>query len=145
MAKNDRCVFCGQKIGPFWGTNVQCDGVYQPACRSCALELEPLNDTERCRRALARGLAVQPDQLRYRIQAITEAEEHRPTCSSCGGKLRFLPEQSLDNSPYHDGLLSSAFDVIPACCYGCGRYEFYNPEIARKNPFLAYLIEKDTQ
>ena len=32
----------------------------------------------------------------------------------------------------------------PAFCYGCGRYEFYDPKIVRKNPFLAYLIEKDS-
>ena len=144
MANDNLCVFCGQRIGTFRGTSVQCGGVSQPACRSCALELEPLNDTERCRRALARGLAAEPDRLRFRLQAIEEAEDHRPTCTACGGKLRFRPEQRLDNSPYRDGLLSSTFDVLPACCYGCGRYEFYDPKIARKNPFLAYLIEKDS-
>ncbi len=144
MANDNLCVFCGQKPGTFRSTNVLCGGVYQPACRSCAQELEPLNDIERCRRALARGLAAQPDKLRLHIQAVTEAEEHRPTCTACGGKLRFRPEQNLDNSPYRDGLLSSTFDVIPACCPDCGRYEFYNPKIVRKNPFLAYLIEKDS-
>ena len=144
MASNNICVFCGEKIGTFRSTNVQCGGVSQPSCRTCAQELESLSDIERCRRALLRGLAVQPDKLQRRIQTLTEAEAHRPTCTACGGKLRFRPEQKLDNSPYQDGFLSSTFDVIPACCPDCGRYEFYNPRIVRKNPFLSHLIEKDS-
>lgn len=144
MANDNLCVFCGQRIGTFRGTTVQCGGVYQPSCRTCVQELEALSDIERCRRALTRGMAVHPEQLQSRIQILTEAEEHRPSCTACSGKLRFRAEQKLDNSPYRDGLLSSTFDVIPACCPDCGRYEFYNPTIVRKNPFLAHLIKKDS-
>ena len=73
------------------------------------------------------------------------AEEHRPACLRCGGKLRFQEEQMLDNSPLRDGLLSSTFDVLPAFCEKCGKYEFFNPEVVKKDPYLAHLIQIDTQ
>lgn len=90
-----------------------------------------------------RGLADQPEKLRERIEFLTDVENHRPQCR-CGGKLRFMEEQSLDNSPHRDGLLSSTFDVLPAYCESCGRYEFFRPDIVRQNPHLNYLRHKDT-
>ena len=51
----------------------------------------------------------------------------------------------LDNSPMRDGLLSSTFDVLPAFCENCGKYEFFNPEVVKKDPYLAHLIQMDTQ
>ena len=79
-------------------------------------------------------------------QAIAhKAEEHRPSCLRCGGKLRFQKEQMLDNSPMRDGLFSPTFDVLPAFCEKCGKYEFFNPEVIEKNPYLAHLIKTDTE
>ena len=63
----------------------------------------------------------------------------------CGGKLRFQKEQMLDNSPMRDGLFSPTFDVLPAFCEKCGKYEFFNPEVIEKNPYLAHLIKTDTE
>lgn len=143
MANDNICVFCGGKAGSFRSTSVQCGATYQLACRDCARELNALDDLDRCRRALQRGLADQPEILRERITLITEAENHRPQCR-CGGKLTFLEEQQLDNSPLRDGLLTSTFDVLPACCHSCGRYEFFNPDIIRRSPHLNYLRHKDT-
>lgn len=144
MANDNICIFCGQKLRGFRSISISCGNTVQNSCRDCAKELNDLDDAERCRRALLRGLANQPEVLRERLAIISGAEEHRPTCTACGGKLRFRGEQRLDNSPYRDGLLTSTFDVVPGCCPDCGRYEFYNPKIVRKNPFLAHLIEKDS-
>lgn len=144
MANDNLCVFCGEKTGSFRGTTVLCGSTRQTACRSCAREIEPLDDIDRCRRALLRGLADQPEKLRERIEFLSDVETHRPTCR-CGGKLSFRPEQHLDNSPLRDSLLASTFDVLPACCEACGRYEFFHPEILRKNPHLNYLLYKDTK
>lgn len=44
-----------------------------------------------------------------------------------------------------DGILTNTFDVLPAYCEACGKMEFYNPAIARKNKYIAYLISKDKE
>lgn len=144
MANEDRCVFCGQPVNPFRANSVQCGNIYQLACKTCAKELNALEPEERCRRALLRGLADRPERIQEFLKVNAEAEDHRPACPSCGGKLRYLGEQSMDSSPLRDGIFSSVFVVMTACCPDCGRYEFFNPEIVRKNPFLAHLILKDT-
>ena len=145
MANDDRCVFCGKPVGTFRSTNVLCGETYQLSCRDCAKELEPLDHTERCRRALLRGLAYRPEQLRQHIQVSAEAEAHRPKCLRCGGRMIFMQEQYFDNTPHGDSVFHGAFEVLPAWCEGCARFEFFNPTAARRNPFLAHLIQKDTE
>ena len=145
MANDSICVFCGQKPGTFRSTIIRCAGTWQPACKACEKELKDLDEAELCRRALIRGIAENPERLRERIALIAEAENHRPKCLRCGGKLIFLEEQALDNSPMRDTIFQEDFEVLPAYCESCGKYEFYNPTIVRKNKYLAYLIWKDTQ
>lgn len=145
MANENTCVFCGQKPGPFRSTRIQCGRTIQPACKSCEKELENLDELEICRRALVRGLANEPEKIKERIELITEAENRRLSCLRCGTKLVFLPVQELDNSPSQDNIFSNTFDVLPARCPECGKMEFYDPGILRKNSYLAYLIWKDTQ
>ena len=43
-----------------------------------------------------------------------------------------------------DSLFSATLAVLPAVCPSCGKYEFYDPEIAEKNEYLAYLMKKDS-
>ena len=145
MANDSICVFCGQKPGTFRSTTIQCGPTWQPACKACEKELKDLAEVEICQRALIRGLAENPERLRARIALIAEAEDHRPKCSACGDKLTFLQEQNLDNSPMRDTIFKDSFDVLPAYCPTCGKYELYNPRIVRRNKHLAYLIWKDTQ
>ena len=149
---NDLCVFRGQKPGTFRSTVVSCGGIPQTACRACEKELKDLDEAEVCRRALVRGLAENPDRIRKRIEQIHErqemiaqAESHRPQCLRCGTGLSFMKVQELDNSPMRDSIFKEPFEVLPAYCENCGKYEFYNPVIVRKNKYLAYLIHKDTQ
>ena len=142
---NEVCVFCGQKPGTFRSTTVICGGTVQTACKTCEKELKDLEEIEVCRRALARGMAENPDRLRERIDLITEAENHRPKCLRCGTNLTFIKVQPLDNSPLKDSIFKEPFEVLPAYCVACGKYEFYNPDIIRKNKYLAHLIYKDTQ
>lgn len=144
MANENVCVFCGQKPGTFRTTGVVCAGTYQTACKSCEKELRELDEAEKCRRALRLGLADFPHKLQERIEVITEAENHRPACLRCGSGLKFGLEEQLDNSPLRDSVFSTTFDVLPAYCESCGKYEFYNPVIARKNKYIAHLIHKDT-
>ena len=144
MSNENICALCGQKPGTFRSTIISCGGTWQTACKSCEKELVDLNEYEICRRVLVRGLAVQPEKIRERIALIEEAENHRPACLRCGGSIKFGEEQQLDNSPVGDGLLTDSFDVIPAWCETCGRMEFYHPQIVKKDPYLAYLIEKDS-
>lgn len=145
MANDQVCVFCGQKPGPFKSTTIQCGSTWQPACKACEKELKDLEEVEVCRRALVRGIAEQPDRVRERIELLTQAEEHRPACLRCGGKLKFMKVQELDNSPMRDSVFKIPFEVLPAICETCGKYEFYDPAIVRKNRHLAYLIWKDTK
>lgn len=145
MVNDNICVFCGEKLGKFRSTSVDCGTTWQPACKSCAKEVEGLPEVELCQRALVRGLANEPERIKARIELLTEAENHRPTCLRCGGKLFFEEVQELDNSPYRDSILSEPFTVRPAYCASCGRYEFYKPDIIRKNKYLAHLSWKDSQ
>ena len=145
MNNEELCIFCGQKPGTFRGTTVAVGGYYQIACKSCAREVEDLDEISLCRRALQRGLASHPEKIEERIQVVTEAEDHRPKCLRCGGRMIFQETQTLDNSPLRDSILSTTFDIRPAYCEDCGLYEFYNPEVVRKHKYLAYLIRKDTK
>ena len=142
---NELCVFCGQKPGTFRSTTVACGSTIQVACKACEKELKGLDEVEICRRALVRGIAENPDRIRERIELITEAENHRPKCLRCGANLSFMKVQELDNSPMRDTIFKEPFEVLPAFCESCGKFEFYNPEIIRKNKYLAHLIWKDTQ
>jgi hypothetical protein len=145
MADGGVCVFCGQKPGIFRDTTVRCGNTWQFSCMACEKELTALSELDRCRRALVRGLAAEPEKLRERIEIITEAENHRPKCLRCGATLSFMKVQELDNSPMRDSIFKEPFEVLPAYCGSCGKYEFYDPAIVRKNKYLAYLIWKDTQ
>ena len=142
---NELCVFCGQKPGTFRSTTIQCGNTWQPACKACEKELKGLDEVELCRRALVRGIAENPERIRERIELIEEAENHRPKCLRCGSVLTFMDVQELDNSPMRDSVFMETFEVLPAYCESCGKYEFYNPVIVRKNKYLAHLIWKDTQ
>ncbi len=145
MANDNICVFCGEKLSTFRSTTIQCGNTWQPACKSCEKEVKDLTELELCQRALLRGLADKPERLQARITLINEAESHRPKCIQCGGSLIFMHTQELDNSPYRDTLFKEPFEILPACCESCGKYTLYNPNIVRKNKYLAYLIEKDTE
>ena len=142
---NELCVFCGQKPGSFRSTTVVCGGTVQVACKACEKELRAMDEVEVCRRALIRGMAENPDRIRDRIDLITEAENHRPKCLRCGTNMTFMKVQELDNSPMRDSIFKEPFEVLPAYCESCGKYEFFNPDIVRKNKHLMYLIHKDTQ
>lgn len=140
---NEVCVFCGQKPGTFRGTTVACGSTVQVACKSCEKELKGLDEAEICRKALIRGIAEHPERIRERIELLSEAENHRLKCLRCGTSMTFMNVQELDNSPMKDSVFAGTFDVLPAYCESCGKYEFYNPVIIRKNKYLAYLIWKD--
>ena len=142
---NELCIFCGQKPGTFRSTTLACGSTIQVACKACEKELKDLDEVEVCRRALVRGIAENPERIRARIELLTEAENHRPKCLRCSTNLTFLKVQELDNSPMRDSLFKEPFEVLPAYCVACGKYEFYNPDIIRKNKYLAHLIYKDTQ
>ena len=142
---NELCIFCGQKPGTFRSTTLACGSTIQVACKACEKELKDLDEVEVCRRALIRGIAENPERIRARIELLTEAENHRPKCLRCSTNLTFLKVQELDNSPMRDSIFKEPFEVLPAYCTACGKYEFYNPEVIRKNKYLAHLVNKDTQ
>ena len=142
---NELCIFCGQKPGTFRSTTLACGSTIQVACKACEKELKDLDEVEVCRRALVRGIAENPERIRARIELLTEAENHRPKCLRCSTNLTFLKVQELDNSPMRDSIFKEPFEVLPAYCTACGKYEFYNPDVIRKNKYLAYLVNKDTQ
>ena len=144
MANEYFCVFCGEKLGMFNSASFACADVYQPCCKNCVKELKDLSEEEQCRRALQRGCAQQPEKIEQRIELITTAEEHRPSCTQCGGKLKFETVQYLDNSPMRDSVFSEGVELLPAYCESCGKYEFYKPAVINKNRFISYLIHKDT-
>lgn len=146
MTNENTCVFCGEKLSRFRSTTVQCGNTWQPACKDCEKEVKNLPELELCQRALLRGLANDPERLQARITLMSEAEDHRPKCTQCGGRITFMDVQELDNSPYYrDSLFKEPFEILPACCQSCGKYALYNPNIVRKNKHLAYLIQKDTE
>ena len=139
------CVFCGQKPGIFQNASIWCANVEQPACKTCERELKDLEEVEVCRRALVRGIAVNPNRLKNRIALIEEAENHRPTCLRCGGLIFFMKVQALDNSPMVDSMFYEPFRVLPAYCDSCGKFEFYHPDVVKRDKYLVYLSNKDTQ
>ena len=142
---NELCVFCGQKPGTFRSTTVACGNTIQVACKSCEKELKGLDEAEICRKALIRGLSEHPERIKARIEILTEAENHRPKCLRCGTSLSFMKVQELDNSPMRDSIFKEPYEVLPAYCESCGKFQFYNPVIIRKNKYLAHLIWKDSQ
>ena len=142
---NELCVFCGQKPGTFRGTTIACGNTIQVACKSCEKELKGLDEAEICHKALIRGIAEHPERIRDRIELLSEAENHRSKCLRCGTNLTFMKVQELDNSPMKDSVFAGTFDVLPAYCESCGKYEFYNPAIIRQDKYLSYLIWKDTK
>ena len=142
---NELCIFCGQKPGTFRSTTLACGSTIQVACKACEKELKDLDEVEVCRRALVRGIAENPERIRARIELLTEAENHRPKCLRCSTNLTFLKVQELDNSPMRDSIFKEPFEVLPAYCTACGKYEFYNPDVIRKNKYLVHLVNKDTQ
>ena len=142
---NDLCIFCGQKPGTFRSTTLACGSTIQVACKACEKELKDLDEVEVCRRALVLGIAENPERIRARIELLTEAENHRPKSLRCSTNLTFLKVQELDNSPMRDSIFKEPFEVLPAYCTACGKYEFYNPDVIRKNKYLAHLVNKDTQ
>lgn len=144
MANEERCVFCGQTVSTFRSTNVLCGDLYQYSCKACAREMNELDHAQRCQRALLRGLADRPERLREYLKVHTEAEDHRLTCPCCGGKLRFRGEFSLDTSPYRDSIFASCLEAVLTECPDCGRYDFFNPETLKKDPYLKHLLLKDT-
>ena len=144
MAK-ETCVFCGNEAGFMLGDFVPCGPVSQFACRSCAKEVKNLSEAERCRRALQRGLANEPQRIQEYLDTVENAEDARPACLRCGEKLSFGQVQTLDNSPYSDGLLSTSFDVLPAHCKKCGRIELFDPSYVSNDRFLTYLLRKDNE
>ena len=115
MAK-ETCVFCGAEVSDFVVKTVFCGPVIQYACKSCAKEAEAMSDEERCRRALQRRFAADPERIRAHLEVVEQAEEARPACLRCGEKLKFGEAQALDNSPNYDGLLTGSFDILPAYC-----------------------------
>ena len=145
MANDNICVFCGEKLSTFRSTTIQCGNTWQPACKDCEKEVKDLPELELCQRALSRGLASDPERLQAMITLITEAEDHRPKCTQCGGKITFMDVQELENEPYRRKFFTEPFEILPACCQSCGKYTLYNPNIVRKNKYLAYLIQKDTE
>ena len=150
MANDNVCVFCGEKLGFFHTMTVTCGGYYLTCCKKCYKELKDLPEVEQCHRALQLGLVQNAQALEEYIEQVAKsvevanhAEEHRPTCPQCGSKLRFRQLQYLDNSPMRDGIFSTTLDVLPAVCENCGKYEFYDPEIAKRNEYLAHLMKID--
>lgn len=144
MAKDKVCVFCGKDLTMFNSDVFYCGGTTQDCCKPCGRELNLLSEEEQCRRALRLGLADSREKLEAHLSFLAEVENQRPACLRCGAKLRFGEVLTLDNSPMRDGIFSSTFEVLPACCSGCGKMEFYNPGYARGNKTIAYLIRKDT-
>lgn len=142
---NEVCVFCGQKPGAFRSTTVACGNTIQVACKACEKELKGLEESEVCRRALIRGMAQHPERIHDRIELLAEAENHRPKCLRCGANLSFMAVQELDNSPMRDSIFKEPFEVLPAYCESCGKFEFYNPVIIREDKYLTHLIWKDTK
>ena len=146
MANDNLCVFCGQKAGTFRSANIDCGGALQTACKACEKELKTLEEVEVCRRALVRGLAYKPERIHERIDILTQSENHRPKCLSCGNKLIFTKVQRLDNSPIlRDSIFNGSFDLLPAICTNCGKYEFFHPAIARRNKYYIHLIYEDSK
>lgn len=143
MAK-EVCVFCGSEVSYMRSDYVSCGPVNQFACKACAKELKDLSALERCRRALQRGITEAKQTIEEYITMVETAEEARPACLRCGEKLRFGEVQTLDNSPYRDGLLSNTFNILPAYCHNCGKMEIYNPAYIGNNKLLSYLVKKDT-
>lgn len=146
MAK-EFCAFCGEKIGVFGGEQVLCTGIYQPCCKTCAGEVAGLSQEEICRRALQSGCAAYPDRLRAWLTMAQNAEEERPPCRYCGGKLRFRKPVVVYNtapSSFEEGL-AAACELQPAFCPECGRMEFFDPAFIRASEALSHLAKKDTE
>lgn len=144
MENKKVCIFCGEKPGLFRASSIVCGGTIQFCCTTCENEIKQLDEVEQCRLALRLGLAEDQEKINTRIEVLTNAEDHRPTCIRCNTKLKYHREEHLDHTPGRDGIFSETFDVIPAYCPSCGRIEFFNPDNIRRNPYLSHLIAVDT-
>ena len=144
--KNDNiCVFCGEKLSAYSSTAVSCADTYQSSCKNCAKKLKNLSEEEICRRALKLGFAQRSEKIEARVELLTKAEDYRPACLRCGAKMKFEVVQRLDNTPVGDGIMSlRGFEVLPAYCESCGRYEFYKFDILKNREYILCLIRKDT-
>lgn len=140
MAK-EICVFCGEEVGSFAVKAVVCGPTSQWACKSCAKEAENLSEVEKCRRALQRGLAISREKLEEYISMVDSAEESRPVCPSCEGKMTFRKIVTLEKK--YD-VFDPFFEIIPACCENCGRLALFDPAFIRCSKTLTYLAAKDT-
>ena len=141
MAK-EICVFCGTEVGYMRSEYVNCGPVSQWACKSCAREVASLSEVEKCRRALQRGLAVSKEKLEEYIAMVDSAEESRPVCPSCGGKMTFRKVVTLEKK---FDVFDPYFGIIPVCCENCGRLALFDPAFIRRSKALTYLAEKDTE
>ena len=141
MAK-EICVFCGEEVGYMRSECVACGPTSEWACRDCAREVKNLSEVEKCRRALQRGLAVFREKLEEFIAMADGAEEARPVCPSCGGKMTFRKIVKLEKR--YD-VFDPFFEIVPACCEGCGRMVLFDPTFIRNSKALSYLAEKDTE
>ena len=135
MANDTRCVFCGKSISPFRSTNVLCGKTYEPSCLDCSKEMEPRPHLDRCRRALQRGLANQPELLREYIEVCESAEERRPKCLRCGGEMlrRGRQQFKLGEETFFfsdiNRLASGSMTLEILRCESCGKMEFYDPAL----------------
>lgn len=141
MAK-ERCVFCGNEVGYVRGDWLSCGPVSQLACKDCIRELKNLSEVEKCRRALQRGLATSKEKLEEYIAMVDSAEESRPVCQSCGGKMTFRKIVTLEKK---FDVFDPHFEIIPACCENCGRLALFDPAFIQRSKTLTYLAEKDTE
>lgn len=137
----EKCVFCGNEVGYVRCDWLSCGPVSQLACKDCIRELKDLSEVEKCRRALQRGLAISKEKLEEYIAMVDSAEESRPVCPSCGGKMTFRKIVTLEKR--YD-VFDPLFEIVPACCESCGRLALFDPAFIRRSKPLTYLAEKDT-
>lgn len=143
MANETVCVFCGERPGVFRSENILVGNTSQLCCKACAKEVAGLSEEELCRKALRLGHAQNPEKLEARIELIVQAEAARPKCPRCETPMKFRSVVHLDASPLRDTLFSSTLDLLPCLCPGCGKIEFFTPDVLKNDPKIAYLHRKD--
>lgn len=115
----------------------------QTCCSNCAKEVKDLSELELCRLSLQRGYAQNREKIEARVQLITQAEQARPKCLRCGGRMKFAERITLDSSPMRDTVFSSTYALLPCKCTACFRMEFYSPEVLKNDEMIAYLYSQD--
>lgn len=141
MAK-EICVFCGNEVGYMRSDWMPCGPVSQLACKNCIREMKDLNEVEKCRRALQRGLAVSREKLEEFVAMAEGAEDARPACQYCGEKMTFEKIVTLEKK--YD-VFDPLFEILPAYCRNCGRMALFDPAYIRGNKTLSYLAEQDIE